>query len=441
MRDPHNTTTPAEGHDPAGHGFMLVFCSFGLNGLLYGSLLSRYAEIADAVRADEAVFGLVLAAGAVGGLVGSLVAPLLVRTVGDAGAAAVFGCTFALLACSVAGAPTLVVLAIALFVMTVVDGGQDVAMNALAVRVQQRTGRPIMGRAHAAWSVSLAAGTGVGAAAASLQVPVLGHIAAVAAVLVAAQLGAWWTYSPRTEPVSRAESHSPSNEDDQAAGRWLTRGRARVLIVMLAAAAVAASYVESPGQEWTALLLSRGFDTSAGLAASAPLAFSIGLVASRLVLDRLTDRLGRSLIAMISGGTTTAAMVAGLLVGVLDGPVWLVLAALALAGIGAGPVFPLLFGAADILSSRYGVRPDTTASVVSACSRTGAISAPVIVGALTGATSLLAVLVVMAAGGLAIMLMLPHTLRNHHDRSPSPSGEEPPGVDPQRRTSNARTRS
>lgn len=297
-------------------------------------------------------------------------------------------------------------------------------MNALAVRVQQRTGHSLMGRAHAAWSVSLAIGTGLGAAAAGLQIPVLGHVGAVAAALLVVQVGAWWASPALPVPDPSTASSSRTDEHGQVQQGWRARGR-RVpgMILMLAVAAVAASYVESPGQEWTALLLARGFDASAGLAASGPLAFSIGLVVSRLVLDHLTRRVSQSLIAAVAGATIAAAMLAGLLAGVLGGPAWQVLAALGLAGAGAGPVFPLLFGAADNLSSRYGVQPATTASVISACSRTGAITAPVVVGTLTGATSLLAVLIVMAAGGLAVMLMMPRTLRN--DRPADRAGGSP----------------
>lgn len=395
-------------------GLLLVHCSFGLNGLLYGSLLSRYAEIADAVQASEAAFGLILAAGAFGGLLGSILAPLVVRFLGDAGAATAFGCAFAVLAIGVAGAPTVALLAAVLVVMTVVDGGQDVAMNALAVRIQQARNRSVLGRAHAVWSLALAAGTAVGTAAAVFQVPIVGHIAAVAIVVAAVQLGAWWPVrnGSVSDPGSPGGSRGQARQGSRRTA--LLRGPGGVLLVLLAAAAVAASFVESPGQEWTALLLARGFDADAGLAAAGPLAFSLGLVAARLVLDPLLHRVPRSLISAMAGATIVVGSAAGLLLGLFGGPAWPLLLALVVIGVGAGPVFPLLFGAAELLAHRHEVPPATTASVVSACSRVGAISAPALVGAVTEASSLLAVLVVMGAGGLAMALVLPRTL--HHDR-------------------------
>jgi len=83
------------------------------------------------------------------------------------------------------------------------------------------------------------------------------------------------------------------------------------------------------------------------------------------------------------------------------------LAAIAVAGIGAGPVFPLLFGAADHLSVRRGIPAARTASIVSALSRIGAISAPVVVGPLTETLGMAMVFVVMAAGALLVLLALP----------------------------------
>jgi hypothetical protein len=404
-RGGERTTTP---------GLGLVLCSFALNGALYGSLLSRYAEIANRVGAGAAAFGVVLAVAAAGGLVGSVVAPALVRAVGDVGAVTLFGCTFALLATGVAMAPGVGVLAVALFVMTLVDGGQDVSMNALAVRVQQVAGQSVMGRAHATWSFSLSAGTALGAGAAWLGVPVVAHIGFSVVVALALQVGAWWRTRGRLT-TGRPDAPRPT---EPTGGLRSVRGPARVLILTLAVAAIAASYVESPGQEWTALLLNRGFDASPGLAATGPLAFSVGLLAARLLLDPLTRKLRKATIACAAGVTIGVTMIVGLLVSASAGGPWQALVVIGLAGFGAGPVFPLLFGAAEILAARYAVTPAITTSIISALSRVGAITAPAVVGAVAGATSLSMVFAVMAAGGLLVTATLPRALRP----APEPAG-------------------
>jgi hypothetical protein len=66
--------------------------------------------------------------------------------------------------------------------------------------------------------------------------------------------------------------------------------------------------------------------------------------------------------------------------------------------------------------------PAVTAALISTCSRTGAITAPVAVGALTGATTLAAVLAVMAAGGAVLLVTLPRS----HSPGRTPSAPSPP---------------
>ncbi len=183
------TTTGSALRHVRGSG--LALASFGVNGAVYGTLLTRFPEIADRVRAGEAVFGLVLFAGAVGGLVGAGVVPFVVRRLGDTHAAALVGAAFALLAVAVAWAPTVPLLAVAFVVLEILDGGHDVAMNALAVRVQQRAATPLLGRAHAVCGLALALATVAGAGATAVCVPLLWHVAAVAVVLVALQATAW----------------------------------------------------------------------------------------------------------------------------------------------------------------------------------------------------------------------------------------------------------
>ncbi|WP_250008299.1 MFS transporter [Actinoplanes sp. M2I2] len=386
-------------------GLGLALWSFVVNGALYGSLLSRFAEIADRVGAGEIAFGAALGAGAVGGLAGSVLTPWIARLLGTGGAVTAAGCAYAVLATAAAWAPNLLLLATALVVLGVVDGCHDVSMNTLAAQVQQRSGTSVMGRVHAAWSLALSAGAALGAGAAALPMSVPAHVSIVALAALLIQLGSWWrTRRLLITPEAGPEPRPPGTP----AGRLR---RARSVLIMLAAAAVAASYVESPGQEWSALLLSRGFEATAGLAAAGPLAFSAGLLVTRLLLDPLTRRLSVMVISTTAAATITVSMLGGLLVAAADGPAWLALGTLAVAGAGAGPIFPLLFGAAGTLTTRHGVTAAVTASIISTCSRTGGITAPVLVGALTSVTGLATVLAVMAAGGATLLLTLPRAVR------------------------------
>lgn len=397
-------------------GLVRPAAAFAVNGALYGTLLTRYPEIADRVEASETAFGVVLFAAAIGGLLGSVLAPLLVRWSGEARATVIVGSGYAVLAVVVAWAPSLAVLGLALLVLGLADGAHDVGMNALSVRAQQALGTPVMGRAHATWSLSLTGAGVLGVGAAAADVPVVGHVSVIALAALILQLAVLPNgrrpipaAGPRANPTNGSEPTGGSAPENPGPGMRLSH--LRWLLLALGMAALAASYVESPGQEWTGLLLSRGLDASAGLAAAGPVVFSAGLVISRLVLDTVTRRAGAAAVATVAGATIALSMFAGLLVAATGGSAWFVLAAIALAGLGAGPVFPLLFGAGDQLSVRRGIAPATTASIVSTLSRIGAISAPVVVGPLSEAVGLPMVLAVMAVGGAMLAFILPRAIR------------------------------
>ncbi|MGW3784386.1 MFS transporter [Micromonospora chokoriensis] len=391
--------------------------AFAVNGALYGSLLTRFPEIADRVSASETQFGVVLFAAALGGLLGSLVAPLLARAVGERSATLLAGAGYALLAVGVAWAPQLILLGGALLLLGILDGAHDVVMNAFAVRVQQHRATTLMGRMHATWSLSLAGAGVLGTVAAGLRVPVALHVGIAATVALVAQLaialgrkGMVAEGPPGPTPTGDSPT-TPAPTGDSPARPARSLARLRYVLPVLGLAAVAASYVESPGQEWTGLLLSRGFDATPQVAAAAPVLFGAGLLASRLLLDAAVSWVGQARVAAISGATMMTAVGIGLVCTLVGAPVWWALAAVAMAGFGAGPAFPLLFGSADQLSVRHGIPPARTASMVSALSRVGAISAPIVVGPLTDAFGMVMVFAIMAVGAALVLGALPRAVR------------------------------
>jgi MFS family permease len=378
--------------------------AFLANGALYGSLLARYPEIADRVQASASAFGLALLAAAVGGFAGSLVARPVTRRIGEVRGTVLSGCGYALLTVAVATAPNLFLLAGALFLTNVCDGAHDVTMNTYAVRAQQHHGVKVMGRMHALWSLGLTGAGLVGAGAASVGVPVALHVGIAGAFAFGVHL-----------VVVRGGSIGPATEtggdDGVRADRSLGPSPWRTVVLILGVAAFAASYIESPGQEWTGLVLGRGLHADAGVAASAPVAFSVGLMISRLLLDVVSTRFGGAVAAAGASLIIVVSTLAGWAVTVAElAPGW-ALAAVACAGIGAGPVFPLLFGAADHLSRRDGIAPATSTSMVSALSRVGAISAPPTIGFLSEGFGLATVFAVMAAGGVVLLAALPRAVR------------------------------
>ena len=177
-------------------------------------------------------------------------------------------------------------------------------------------------------------------------------------------------------------------------------------------AAIAASYIEGPAQDWSALLLTHQFHASAGVAAAGPLAISVGIVASRMAMDPIRRRHNSSRIAGFAAGGVAAASLAGYALSVESAPPASVLVLFVLVGIGTGPIYPMLFDTADTLARHHGIPVLTTSGLISTCSRVGAITAPALVGQAAGLVGIDVVFIIMAVAGTAAALSLPSALRN-----------------------------
>lgn len=145
--------------------------------------------------------------------------------------------------------------------------------------------------------------------------------------------------------------------------------------------------------------------------AAAPFAFSTGLLIARLLLDPLRRKLTAAQVATVAAALVSCGAACGLLSAQLHASPSAALASLVFIGLGAGRIYPMLFDTADILGWRYRISSATTAGIISTCSRIGAISAPVVVGALAHIVGLSVVLLIIAAAGTLALLTLPPALR------------------------------
>ncbi len=379
---------------------MAIAAVFVANGLAVPSFLTRLPERQSALDLTDAGLGLVLAGLAGGALVAS---PLAGRAVGTRGSRPVVvaaALALGLSLWSVGAAPTPGLLFGALAVVGAADATMDIAMNANAAAYEQGSGGSVMHRLHGAWSLGALAGAGVSAAAAALRVPLTASLAATGAVVAAVALVA----RPRLVP--------PSTRFVRGSGRPGDRFRVQNAIVVLAVATVAGSIMEGAPTDWSALRLER-LGTGPGVAALGVAAFMAGMLAGRLVGDRLTDRYGGP--AVLRAGMLLAA--AGLLAGaVADTPAAFV-AGLVVAGLGVSAYFPLAFSAA---ARTPGVAPGAGAATVSLAARIGFLVEPIVMGALAGAIGLRWAFVAVAALGTALAVAAPRFIPPTTRAGPAP---------------------
>ncbi len=422
----------------------VVFVANGLGG---PSFLPRLPQRQADLGLSDAGLGLVLVGMAAGALAAS---PLAGRAVGRVGSRPVVVAAALALAASLwtaGAAPEPVVLFLALAFIGAADATMDIAINANGAAYERRAGGSLMHRLHGAWSLGALAGAGLAAAAAGAGVSLTWQLAAVGLVIAAGVLISRGrlvrgdaedsipapgvdgiddaddaddaddlaSFSADTVNQRRqnhggpiADASHPDVGGDRAgdtatpgpagarreanAGRRAP-GRLRPLVV-LGAATVGGAILEGAPADWSAIRLER-LGTGPGVAALGFAALMVGMLAGRLVGDRLTDRFGGA--SVLRGGMALVAV--GLLAGALvDQPVVFALG-LVLTGLGASGFFPLAFSAAG---NTPGVAPGAGAATVSLTARLGFLVEPLVMGALAETVGLRWAFVVVAAVALVL---------------------------------------
>ncbi len=416
----------------------VVFVANGLGG---PSFLPRLPQRQADLGLSDAGLGLVLVGMAAGALAAS---PLAGRAVGRVGSRPVVVAAALALAASlwIAGAaPEPVVLFLALAFIGAADATMDIAMNANGAAYERRAGGSLMHRLHGAWSLGALAGAGLAAAAAGAGVSLTWQLAAVGLVIAAGVLISRGRLvrgdaedsipAPGVDGIDDADdlasfsadtvnqrrqnhggpiadaSHpdvggdragdtatpGPAGARREASAGRLAPGRLGPLVV-LGAATVGGAIVEGAPADWSAIRLER-LGTGPGVAALGFAALMVGMLAGRLVGDRLTDRFGGA--SVLRGGMALVA--AGLLCGALvDQPAAFALG-LVVTGLGASGFFPLAFSAAG---NTPGVAPGAGAATVSLAARLGFLVEPLVMGALAELVGLRWAFVVVA--GVALVL-------------------------------------
>ena len=369
---------------------MAVAATFGSHAVVSGTLGPWMPRIKAQCGLEASGLGIALAGFATGMVLGTrLAAPLLARASGRAVvrvAVPVLAATLALLPlASGLGGLTSV------FIGLGVTGGLlDVAMNAEAVAVERRFGRPVLATMHGVWSVAALAGAGVASMGLAAGLPLAIHVPAVAALLLVASAPVLAWLPPSSGVDGGAREEGPARA---------ARGRAALLCAVGAASFLGEGVVF----EWSAVYLRESVGAGAGLAGLGVVAFSGGMTASRLVGDRLTTRLAPDVSVRAGAALAAVSLAAALAVGSAGAAV----VGFAVAGVGLGPIVPIVFRAAGELRLAGG---KSALDVVVTAGYVGSITGPLAVGLLASAVGLhialavpvVACLVVLAAAGPAL---------------------------------------
>ncbi|MEO3812536.1 MFS transporter [Sphaerisporangium sp. B11E5] len=360
-----------------------VYLLFLTSGVAVGVWTARIPALKERLQIGEGELSVALLAIALGAFAGMQVVGHLVDRLGTAKVMTPVAFAQVLVLLLPAAMPSLGTLIVALLVFGAVLGTLDVAMNANAVQVERRCGRPMMSSFHAVFSIGgflgaaqggLFAHAGIGAQAT--------FTAAAAALTVPVVLAARWALRAGPEP------RQPGG------GRGTVRTRE---VFFLGALAFCCFIGEGAAADWGSVYLREDLGGTQGFAAAAYAAFSIMMTAGRFAGDRLAAWLGPVVLVRCCGLLAGA----GLGVGLLASHPVAAVAAFACFGAGLSCTVPQVFSAAG---NRAPARAGQALARVAGLGYLGMLVGPVLIGAVSEVVGLPAALGIPAALALLVAL-------------------------------------
>ena len=249
----------------------------------------------------------------------------------------------------------------ALVVVGIGNSLLDVSMNAHAARVEDEYGRPIFAGFHAFWNIGGLAGSGVAALMATWHVPLSVHFSCAGALLLL--LALWTTGTKFLTGADRGQGEAAFALPSRA-------------LIPLGIIAFCGFLAEGTVNSWSAVYLSDVTAAPAALASLGYFAFSITMIAVRLVADRIVLRIGTVLFIQV----VTAVTVLGFAL-VFAAPVPVVaIIGFAVVGLGVAGIVPIAW---SVAGRKQPESPGRAIAAVAACGYLGFLVEPVFVGALT----------------------------------------------------------
>lgn len=271
-------------------------------------------------------------------------------------------------------------LGLTLFLFGASLGAIDVAANVHGTEVQEQAGVPLMSGFHGYYSIGALAGVSVMTVLIASGLDTLVATGTGAGIILISLVKAW-----RGFLISRSEENHP----------MLVMPKGKVLLTGVLAMII--FLAEGAMLDWGALLLIQSKSVDSSLAGSGYVVFAVAMAISRLVGDRLVSKFGDR--AMLYGGFILTGI--GILLISVMPTLSSVFIAIALAGVAAGNIVPVLF----TLAGKQKAMPATLAiSAASLLAYLGILMGPALIGFIAHFIGLEKAFI--ALGGLVIVSTL-----------------------------------
>jgi MFS family permease len=310
-----------------------VFACFFLYSFCMGGFFPRLAEIQRAMGVGEGALGLALIGVAAGTLISLTFGAHVIERMGHRRTLIGLLPVLPLFYWAAAHAPTPWVMFACLFPAGILVGAIEVVVNLEADRAEHQSGRRLMNRSHAFWSIGFFTAAAMGALMAYLGVSPQWHLAGVVVlviVLTALLLGKFEAAPPREADHSHANAVPPRFARPSAA------------ILVLVVVTLPAMVLEGAGFDWSAIYMRDVFGASPFWGGVAVATGAAAQALTRYVADGFVERHSPVLVARV----LLSVLAVGEVLVFVSPSEALSLLGFALMGVGSSAIFPLAMSAA-----------------------------------------------------------------------------------------------
>lgn len=340
--------------DPVTRSVGLVFFSLGI---LFLGLMARLPEIKVTLGLSKLQIGMVLFAGSIGALIGTVSSGWYMKNL-SVGRACLIGVGLVVVGVNLPPLATgLVALLILFGISGLTDSLLNIAMNSAAATVERERGVNILSTCHGMFSLGAAAGAAISGLMAKWEVPLSTHFIGLGIVIAGLNL------------MSRRTLFTLSQRGAEESSFRLP-GKA---IAWLAVIVFCSGIGEGTMIDWSPVYFRENLGAGPFWTS-----FSAGAVTSMMALvrfggDELRTRFGERTVLLSGAGLTFVGVWMGVIIATIPGA----LAGNFIAGLGLATMFPIAFSAAARVP---GVSAQAAISGLAATSLLGFLIGPVIIG-------------------------------------------------------------
>ena len=277
-----------------------TYAMFLADGLGFGIWAGHIPAFKQKFQLSDSSLSIVLLAVAVGAILSMPLAGQAVRHFGSRFSIAFSVACFGLCLVSIALAPSLILFVVAALLFGAAKGAVDVGINAQAVVVERRYGRPIMSSFQALWSVGGLAGGFLTSAALGLGSTPVTNLLCVGSVILLLDL----LFCSHLMPDA-------SFRESEGGKPFLLPSQSLVYVAILTFIAL---FSEGVLQDWAAVYMLQVVGVPVAVAAVGYAGYSTAMALGRFVGDRVVAFFGERNMMRLSGALIAVGLMAALLV-------------------------------------------------------------------------------------------------------------------------------